>query len=83
MIFLQLLDQNECLVTHLKDPLHICLETKVQVYGITFKGCDLGSKQPYFNSAYVVRLPMHFRIVLKIILVRDILYFFIHCSLLA
>ena len=25
---------------------------------MTFKVCNLGSKQPYFNSAYVVRVPI-------------------------
>ena len=49
--------QNQSLVPHLKDTSHICLETEVQGYGMNFKVCNLGSKQPYFNSAYVVRVP--------------------------
>ena len=43
--------------TSFKGPLHISLETGVQGYGMTFKVCNLDSKQPYFNSAYVVRVP--------------------------
>ena len=58
MISLQILDQNQCLVLHFKDLLHIYLETKIQGYNMTFKVCNLGSKQPYFNSAYVVRVPI-------------------------
>ena len=34
------------------------LETEFQGYGISFKICNLGSKQPYFNSAHVVRVPI-------------------------
>ena len=57
---------NQCLVLHLKDPLHICLEAEVQGYGMTFKVCNFGSKKPYFNSSYVVRVPLSsFRIVPK------------------
>ena len=43
---------------NLKDQLHICLETEGQGYGKTFKVCNFGSKQPYFNSSYVVRVPI-------------------------
>ena len=58
LISLQPLDQNQCLVLHLKDLLHICLEAKAQGFWVTFKVLNLGSKQPYFNSAYVVRVPI-------------------------
>ena len=37
LYFLKVLDQNEYLVTHLKDPIHICLESEAQVHGMTFK----------------------------------------------
>ena len=35
---------------------NICLKTEVQGYGMTFKVCNFGSKQPYFNSSYAVTL---------------------------
>ena len=47
-------DQNQCLVPHLKDPLHICLEPENQGHGMTLNVCNLGSKYPYFNRAYLV-----------------------------
>ena len=50
------LDQNECLVPHLKDPIHICLEPEAQGHGMTFKVCNVGSKYPYFTS-YSSNLP--------------------------
>ena len=31
------LDQNELLVPHLKDPIHICLEPEAQERGMTFR----------------------------------------------
>ena len=43
-------------MSHLKDLLHICLETNSQGFQTTFKVSNLGSKQPYFNSAYEVPL---------------------------
>ena len=51
-------DQNQYLLLHLRDPSHIYSEIEVQGYGMTFKLCNLGSKQPYFNTAYVVRVPI-------------------------
>ena len=54
LIPLQPYDQNQCLVLHLKDPFHICLETKVQGFWMTFKVCNYCSKQPYFNRTYIV-----------------------------
>ena len=51
---MQPLDENQCLVSHLKDLIHICLETKAQGFSMTFNMCNLGSKYPYFNRAYVV-----------------------------
>ena len=54
LVSLQPLDQNQCLVPHLKDLFHICLETKVQGFWMTFNICNLSSKYPYFNRAYVV-----------------------------
>ena len=54
LVFLQPLDQNQCLVPHLKDLFYICLETKAQGFGMTFNVFNLGSKYPYFNRAYVV-----------------------------
>ena len=47
LISLQPLDQNQCLVPHLKDLFHICLETKVQGFWMTFKVCNHGSKYLY------------------------------------
>ena len=41
---------------HLKDLLHICLDPEVQVYGMTFRVCNLGSKQFHLYSAYVVSI---------------------------
>ena len=40
------LDQNECLVPHLKDPIHICLEPEAQERGMTFKVIFGRSKYP-------------------------------------
>ena len=47
LISLQPLDQNQCLVSHLKDLFHIYLEIKVQGFWMTFKVCNYGSKYPY------------------------------------
>ena len=44
LVSLQPLDQNQCLVPHLKDLFHICLETKIQGFWMTFNLCNLGSK---------------------------------------
>ena len=44
LISLQPLDQNQCLVPHMKDLLRICLEIKGQSFWMTFKVCNLGSK---------------------------------------
>ena len=38
------LDQNECLVPHLKDLIHICLEPEAQGRGMTFNVHYIGSK---------------------------------------
>ena len=55
LISSQPLDQNQCLVLHMKDLLRICLEVKGQGFWMTFKVCNHGSQQPYFDRAYVVR----------------------------
>ena len=39
---------------HLKDLFHICLEPEDQGHNMTFRVCNLGSKQPNLYSAYVV-----------------------------
>ena len=44
----------------MKDLFHICLEIEGQGFCMTFKVCNLGQKQPYFNSVYVVRVPIFF-----------------------
>ena len=54
LIPLQPLDQNQCLVPHLKDLFHICLKLENQGHSMTFRICNLGSKQPHLYSAYVV-----------------------------
>ena len=54
LVSLQPLDQNQCLVPHLKDLLCICLEIEAQGFWMSFKVCNLGSKYPYFNRAYLV-----------------------------
>ena len=41
---------------HMRDLLHICLETKGQGVWITFKVSNLGSKHFYFKRAYLVRV---------------------------
>ena len=46
LIFLQPFDQNECLVPHLKHPIHICLEPENQGHGMTFSCSFNGSKYP-------------------------------------
>ena len=56
LISLQPLDQNQCLVLHLKDIFHICLEIKVQGFWMTFKVFNLGSKWPHLHRAYVLRV---------------------------
>ena len=53
-------DENESLALHLKDLFHICWDTKAQGFWKTFKVCNLGSKWPYFNRAYVVTLWIFF-----------------------
>ena len=47
LISLQPIDWNQCLVHHLKDLFHICLEIKTQGFWMTFKVCNLGSNYPY------------------------------------
>ena len=54
LISLRPLDQNQCLVPQLKDLFHNCLVDKAQGFWMTFNECNLGSKKPYFNRAYVV-----------------------------
>ena len=54
LVSLQPLDQNQCLVPHLKDLFCICLGIKAQSFWMTFNVCNLGSKNPYLNRAYVV-----------------------------
>ena len=41
-ISFQLLYQNQCLVPHVKDLLHICLETKAQGFWVTSRVFNLG-----------------------------------------
>ena len=43
IMFLQPLDQNKCLVPHLKDLLHISLEPEAEGHGMTFKVYNLGT----------------------------------------
>ena len=50
------LDQNQCLVPHLKDLIEICLEPKAQGHGMNFKVCNLKSRQPHLCSTYLVSL---------------------------
>ena len=47
LISLQPLDQNQCLVPHLKYLSNISLEIKAQGFWITFKVVNHGSKYPY------------------------------------
>ena len=54
LVSLQPLDQNQCLVPHLKDLFHICLGIKAQSFWMTFNIYNLSSKYPYFIRAYVV-----------------------------
>ena len=60
------LDQNQCLVLHLKDLFHICLETKIYGFWMTFKVCNDGSKCPYLlhkmgfvDSQFGTTVPIH------------------------
>ena len=43
-------DQNECLVPHLKDLAHICLELEAQRRSMAFRAIFLGSKYPQIIS---------------------------------
>ena len=54
MIFLQFLDTNQFLVPYSKDLFHICLELENQGHSMTFRVCNLGSKQPHLFSDYVL-----------------------------
>ena len=45
-MFLQPLDQKQCLVPHLKDLIHICLEPEAQERGVTFRGFLVGQNDP-------------------------------------
>jgi len=47
LISLHPLDQNQCLVLHLKVLFHICWEIKVQRFWRTFMVCNLDSNYPY------------------------------------
>ena len=44
------LDQNECLVPHLKDPIHICLESATQDPSTTQRILYALSNNPCFTS---------------------------------
>ena len=44
---MQPLDQNQCLVLHLKDPIHIYLEPEVQRHGMIIRHTFMKSKYPY------------------------------------
>ena len=44
----------------MKDLFHICLETKDQGFGMTFKVYDLGSKKPRLHRAYVIGVCIFF-----------------------
>ena len=46
------------LTSDIKEPINIRLEREVEGYTMIFNLCNLGLKQPYFNSAYVVRVPI-------------------------
>ena len=65
LISLQPLDQNQCLVPHLKDLLCICWEIEAQGFWMSFKVCNHGSKYPYFNRAYVVSVKIQSHITVK------------------
>ena len=56
LIFLQPLDQIECLVPHLKDLFHICLEPEAQGNNMTSRVCNLSLKQFHLYNAYLVRV---------------------------
>ena len=43
----QPLHQNECLVPHLKDLFHICLEPEVQGHGTTFTNVIMAQSDPF------------------------------------
>ena len=53
-VFLQSCDRNQCLVPHLKSLFHICLEPEAHGNGMTFRVCNVVSKQPHLYSAYLV-----------------------------
>ena len=44
---MQPVDQNQCLVLHLKDPLHIHLELEAQRRGMIIRHTFMKSKYPY------------------------------------
>ena len=50
LYFLWLLELKDCKVPHLKDMIHICLNSEAQVCGMTFKECKDGSEYPCFIS---------------------------------
>ena len=58
------LDQNEYLVAHLKDPIHICLEPEAQGHGMTFKVCNHSTNEPHLCSAYVVSVAFHMHTII-------------------
>ena len=47
-IFFQPLNLQECTVPHLKDLIHICLQTEAKVHSMTFNVSYVGSKYPNF-----------------------------------
>ena len=50
LVFSQPLDLQGCTVPHLKDLIHICLETESQVHGMIFNVIYVRSNYPYFIS---------------------------------
>ena len=56
MVTLRPFDKNGCIVPHLKDLFHICLEPENQGHGMIFMVWNFGSKQPHLYSAYVVSI---------------------------
>ena len=59
------------LVPHLKDLPHVCLEPEAQGHDMTFRVCNLDSKQPHLYSAYVVSVPSQCILVFSGICAKD------------
>ena len=57
--FCSLLTCKNLKVLHLKDLIHICLESEGQGCGMIFYFCYIGSKDPYFISCRGYRKPYH------------------------